>query len=289
MTAIQFYNITKETLENMAKSQGIEDLDKYYTLTDFKAFPQLKDMNEIEQTYMQFAFHGQNATLISNIIDFEENYSLLKEILCDFNPQKVLDKYFTEDCSQKNAEKNLLEAFEQRGVSSNVSKSTKRPNAIMAGYVSMLIDAAIYLKDFTTRNDVVEDLIEHYQNNDVKSLITYFRGRIKSRFSIALTCDFLKEFSLKFDLPKPDVHIKDVLCAYKNLGDNYYHTPKREYECIIHMQELTAQINDELSKINQKPITVYQLDRMIWLICSNKFFLDGKAKNTKDYYLIKIK
>ena len=46
MTAIDFYNVTKVTLENMAKYQGIKDLDKYYRLTDFLAFPQLNKMGE---------------------------------------------------------------------------------------------------------------------------------------------------------------------------------------------------------------------------------------------------
>ena len=289
MTAIEFYNITKVTLENMAKYQGIKDLDKYYRLTDFLAFPQLNKMGEIEQTYMQMAFHGQNATLISNIINFEKNYACLEKILCGFNPKAVLNKYFPQGCSREEAEESLLNQFTINGITSNIGKSTKRPNAIMVGYVSMLLDSALYLSAFNSKREVVEDLKKQYKNNDVKSLITYFRSKIKSRFSIALTCDFLKEFSEEFDLPKPDIHIKDTLCAYKKLVDGYYHTEKREYECIKHMQNLTTEINKELCSKNQKAITVYQLDRMIWLICANKFFLDGKVRNSKDSYLLKIK
>lgn len=289
MTAIEFYNITKVTLENMAKYQGIKDLDKYYTLTDFLAFPQLNKMGEIEQTYMQMAFHGQNATLISNIINFEKNYACLEKILCGFNPRIVLNKHFPQGRSRVAAEESLLNEFATNGIISNTGKSTKRPNAIMAGYVSMLLDSALYLSTFNSKSEVVEDLKKHYKGNDVKPLINYFRSKVKSRFSVALTCDFLKEYSEEFDLPKPDIHIKDTLCAYKRLADNYYHTEKREYECIKHMQELTSEINKELRSNGQKPITVYQLDRMIWIICSNKFFLDGKVKNNKEIYLLKIK
>ena len=105
---------------------------------------------------------------------------------------------------------------------------------------------------------------------------------------IALACDFLKELDTRFDLPKPDIHIKDALCAYYGKEGNYYRTEKREYECIMEMQNLVCEINNELKKQNEKTITVYQLDRMIWLICSNKFFLDGKGKNSKEFYLSKL-
>ncbi len=289
MKAIDFFKITNETLESMAKNRCVNNLEKYYTLTDFLAFPQLKQLGEIEQTYMQIAFHGQNATLISNIVNFEKNYKLIENILCSFNPKEVLNKYFSQKCSKEDAKEKLLEAFAEQKIYSNINKSTKRPNAIMVGYVSMLLDAAVYLKDFKSKQDVIEDLKRNYNNNDVKSLITYFRSKIKSRFSIALTCDFLKEYSEEFDLPKPDIHIKDALCALKDVDEGYYHTEKREYECIQEMQELVCEINQSLKIENKKPITVYQLDRMIWLICSNKFFLDDKTKNSKEDYLSKIK
>lgn len=287
MTPTEFYDITESTLENMAKSYGITDLDKYYSLTDFLAFPQLQHLNEIEQTYFQISFHGQNATLISNIVDFEKNYTVLKKILCNFNPFEVLKIYYPDGASRESAEKNLLDAFTNNGISANLNKSNKRPNAIMAGYVSMLLDAACYLKSFKSKQEVVDDLKANYK--DIKHLVTYFRNQIKTRFSVALTCDFLKEYSEEFDLPKPDIHIKDALCAYYGKEDNYYRTEKREYECITELQNLVREINIELKKQNRKTITTYQLDRMIWLICSNKFFLDGKEKNSKEFYLSKLK
>lgn len=289
MNAIDFYKITNEMVKKMAKNHSVKNLEKYYTLTDFVAFPQLNSMGEIEQTYMQIAFHGQNATLISNIINFEKNYESIKNILCGFNPTRVLNKYFSHGATKEEAVNKLIMSFSERGICANVGKSSKRPNAIMSGYVSMLLDTAMYLKDFKSKKDIVEDLKKHYENNDVRSLITYFRNKVKSRFSVALTCDFLKEYSQEFDLPKPDIHIKDTLCALKGLDKNYYNTEKREYECIKHMQELVCEINQWLISENKTPITVYQLDRMIWLICSNKFFLDDKAMNSKDEYLLKVK
>lgn len=70
---------------------------------------------------------------------------------------------------------------------------------------------------------------------------------------------------------------------------NYYRTEKREYECIRHMQELVDEINLALAAEKGKKISVYQLDRMIRLICSDNFFLDDTTTNSKENYLKKIK
>ena len=70
----------------------------------------------------------------------------------------------------------------------------------------------------------------------------------------------------------------------ENFDEDYYKSKsdKKEYECIGIMQKLVEQINKKLSKEEQ--ITVYQLDRMIWLVCSGNFFLDN-TKGYKDRYL----
>ena len=162
---------------------------------------------------------------------------------------------------------------------------TARKDTLITGYAQALIDCAEYLSWFNNREAVKTDLGLHYKDEtDYESLIEYFREKVPHRFSIALTCDFLKEFDKAFSfLCKPDVHIKDTLCMLLNKKENYYHTPKREYECIGEMQELVSLINEG----EENKITVYQLDRMIWLICSENFFLDG-IRSAKSEYLSKI-
>ena len=100
---------------------------------------------------------------------------------------------------------------------------------------------------------------------------------MKHGFSVALTCDFLKEFDNEFcDLPKPDIHIKNTL-------DSVLEEKKKmnDYEYIRAFQQLVNYINKELSC--DEKITVYQLDRMVWLVCSGKFFLDGVESIKKRY------
>ena len=285
MNAIDFYNVTCETLSDMARMHGVEDLEKYYSLTDFLAFPQLNQLGEIEQAYMQLAFHAQNATRISDIIKFDRNYRSVKAVLCDFSPQAVLDTYRAD--SREASVQLMIAAFAEQGIRSNTEKSAKRPNAILSRYANALLDAAEYLSRFSTKNEVIQDLQAHSANT--KELVGYFRTQITHGFSVALTCDFLKEFSDAFNnLPKPDVHIIDTMRGLYEREPKYYDFDRGAYRCIEDVQALTQEINCHLQENGQSPITVYQLDRMIWLICSNNFFLDNGYKSTKQWYLSKL-
>lgn len=284
MTAIDFYRITCRTLEELARMRGVKDLEKYYFLTDYLAFPQLGSFREVEQAFMQIAFHGQNATMISNIVSFEKNYEALKTVLCDFNPHKFLETY-SANKRDENVSR-LISAFREAGLTWNSGKSTKSPDAIMRRYSNTLLDAAEYLIAFNCKSEIVQDLLVHYQNGDTECLVKYFKEKIKSGFSVALTCDFLKEYAPEFsNLPKPDVHIMDTMRALLNRDKNYYAYDKGAYRCIKDLQNIVGEINCELKKTNEREITVYQLDRMIWLICADKFFLDEGPSNSKALYL----
>ena len=134
----------------------------------------------------------------------------------------------------------------------------------------------MYLSEFDDRKAFLDDLLEHYTNKDAETLIKYFRQKVKHGFSVALTCDFLKEFDEIFcDLPKPDIHIKDTLNSV--LGEK----KRNDYEYIRAFQQLVYDINNELPNVER--ITVYQLDRMVWLMCSGKFFLDEVESIKKSY------
>ena len=63
---------------------------------------------------------------------------------------------------------------------------------------------------------------------------------------------------------------------------------KKEYECINEMKNLTENINKSLK--DEEKLTVYKFDRMIYLVCSQNFFLDKKDRNSiKKIYLEKIR
>ena len=239
----------------------------------------------LSQIFAQLAFHAQNATMISSIVNFAKNQDFLNKTLCNFNPKDFLKKYQT--CDREKDVKKLVESLrfnKNEGLKWDSSKSKpENKDAIIMRYANTLLDGAIYINQFKTREEFLGDLLNHYENKNFKKLIQYFRSKVKHGFSIALTCDFLKEFDIAFsDLAKPDIHIKDTLCVLNGYEDDYYSGTKKEYECIENMQTLVAEINENLPSNNK--ITVYQLDRMIWLICSGRFFLHN-TEDSKTQYL----
>jgi len=289
MDAIKFYKTTENYLNKVAKSRGVTNLTKYYSLTDFHKGGFVNNYQELSQVFVQMAFHAQNATMISNIVNFEKNLAFLDKLTFGFEPKKFLKKYSSND-REKDVEK-LVEVFRYdekknpHGLRWNSNKSKpKNKDAIAKRYANCLLDCSKYLSQFNIRQDVVDDLLKHYTNNDYRKLVKYFRKNIQSGYSVALTCDFLKEFDRKFDLPKPDIHIMDTLTTYYQYDDDYYKkNDSRAFECIDDFVALVEEINTKL----KKSITVYQLDRMVWLICSGKFFLDN-IQDTKTEYLKQI-
>lgn len=289
MTAIEFYRLTEETLNNLAKAYDIKNLEEYNKLTDVISLKNtnFKNLSEIEQVFAQIAFHGQNGTLISNIVDFKENFVFLSNITENFNPIKFLDKYSQYNDSQIDEFKKAVVEDLRKELKWKVKVGSQKPDAIATRYAGILIYTAKYLAKFETKEAVEEDLMSHYENNDYKLLIKYFMGKIPCGFSVPLSCDFLKEFSPKFDLPKPDVHLKSVMNKYMNIS--YGKSDKDNYKCIQDTMNLVKEINGELKKEGKEEITVYQFDRMIYLVCSQNFFLDDKTKGIKKVYLDKIK
>lgn len=89
-----FYDMTARMVADYARLAGVTNLSDYYSLTDYKE----KAINHfgygtIEQVFAQMAFHAQNATMISNIVDFPKNYSALEAAFAGFTPKAFLKKY----------------------------------------------------------------------------------------------------------------------------------------------------------------------------------------------------
>lgn len=283
MTDYTFYQITKTTLEKMADVRGItkEQLQEYYSHTDrFCAF--YNDLTDIPQVFAQMSFHMQNATMISNIVKFDENYSFLKRVTFNYVPTAFLGHYSNPNTKIDDFVNDLRwNPSTNVGLKWNSHKSTNK-DAIAKRFAKSMFECAEYLSNFNSRQEVFEDLRSHSANTS--ALINYFNSKIKTGFSVALTCDFLKEFDTYFEfLPKPDIHIKNVVEALKR---NEY---KKDIDLVAEVQRITENINAQLMEQEESPITVYQLDRMIWLVCTGNFFIPGHPNGSmKQVYISKL-
>lgn len=280
---VLFYNLTQSALEKMAP--GI-DLKKYYELVDYREDDegvQTKGKTGISQVFYLMVSHSQNATMISNVIKFDENYEALNDKLFGFDPIEVCNQYNVTGPVQIGDDivKKLVEELRPKLGWKN-KENQKRPDALAKRFAATALNCAFFLKDFNSKQEVIDELFSHYAGNSFKSFMEYFAQRIPTGFSIALTCDFLKELDKKFnDLAKPDVHIIDTLSELDNNPRKYRNT-KGPYACIERMREIVDIVNREKGD----NITVYQLDRMIWLVCTGNFFLDAP---TKAEYLKSVK
>jgi hypothetical protein len=166
----------------------------------------------------------------------------------------------------------------QEGLKWDSTKSVKKDHIAKLVAQSMF-ECAEYLIQFNSRQEVLNDLQGHAVST--KSLIEYFSSKIKTGFSVALSCDFLKEFDVCFEyLPKPDVHIRNVIEALK--GRSY----QKDIDLVTEVQTMVSNINTQLTSKGDAPITVYQLDRMIWLVCTGNFFIPGHPNGTtKQVYI----
>lgn len=297
MDAKDFYDLTEKTLINLANTKGIDEkeLARYYELTDYDEQSVLMSdyfqKNPMAQLFAQIALHGQNATMLSSIVKFDDNIEFLKDKLCGFDPKEFLKEYPAND--RDNSILRIINTLRydentNQGLKWDSSKSKEgNKDKLIRRFANTLMDAAIFLSKFESKEAFKDNLIKEYHNKNSEQVINYFKSNFSQGFSIALTCDFLKEFDKAFsDLPKPDVHIQDTLCALNSKKKGYYNSSdKRQFKCIKEMQNLTKEINDNLDE--NKKITVYKLDKMIWLICSGSFYLHDRG-NIKQSYLNQI-
>lgn len=274
MSPLEFYKITEKKLKQLADIYEIENLEEYYELTDYNKKMPTSNYKDLSQVFAQLAFHGQNGAKIGNTVNFNANIVTLDNELCKFNPGEFLKKYNLTEINKDNKDseynqKRIEDASETLSKRLCEALHRKDENPHLPRYAKTLLYSAIYVHSFKNKKEIIDDLKVYYE--DEKKLIDYFRKQIPAGFRVALACDFLKEFDKSFDLPKPDTHLMNTLNAF---GINC----KKEYECINEMINLTENINKSLK--DEEKLTVYKFDRMIYLVCSQNFFLDKKDRNS---------
>lgn len=257
-TANSFYNLTKDTFEHLAMAHGYT-ASGTHSISSLFALPKITTINDV---FEQFALHAQNRQRLSNVVKFRVNYRALSGVLMGFDPGRFYSKYGM----------NVPAVATDLAIALKLSK----PGKMINDYAQSLCYGAKYLRAFSSKSDVVADIIgpsrtaatakygsPYTLQQFTECLIDTFRKNIRHGFGIALTCDFLKELDAAFNfLAKPDVHIIDTLSHFISFKG-------KDLDAVFAMQDLTNDINASL--LPTAHITVYQLDKMIWLICSGSF------------------
>ena len=256
-TRTALYQTMRRDLNSLASIVGVREreLQKYLS----------------PNTSQSFLYHLcsslQNSGMMTNTILFRGiNNLIIKEVMCDYDSTLAFKKY--------KSWQDIYNTFLSKGILDKGSRKNKETN--WEKYCKGLYEGLQFLDgggDSLIRELSSSKELNRNNLKKVKDISKRIHG-----LGFALTCDWLKECGCTW-LAKPDTHLNDVIKAFKN-------TRTITDEEVL--EEVYFWANEiELRGIDLD-ITAYKLDRIIWLLCTENFFLDKKSSG-KDALIRKIK
>ena len=268
MTKTDAYELLLELIHGKATSARIteRELNDYFVPEGL-----LKGQNYLER----LASSLQNSGMMHNSIRFnesEERYNHIKNVLCDFDAQKVLSKY--------RDWKELYYALTNNGEEDKgVRKDADDKRTNWGKYAKGLYCGIDFLENNGGQQQIEQLCATPANEAELNKKIKEIKQIEKSIYGLgfALTCDWLKECGCTW-LAKPDIHIK-IVCSAIASEQNAEMTDVD----IVKFVFLFAQ------EVQQKypNVTAYQLDKIIWLICTGNFYLQ-KDKIGRDTILARL-
>ncbi len=176
----------------------------------------------------------------------------LGQVLFDFNPRKVAEKY-----DGRAAE--LLDDIVRR--LQPVGKLRRGARSLWPQFCKTIVSGAVFLGQFRSVDDLYGWIDSLYANVRARpALPLLFSLEIKG-FGFALACDFLKEIGYRH-FGKPDVHVKAIFKGLELVAQD-----AKDYEVYKAMVRV-AQNNG---------VSEYNVDKLFWLVGSGRFYLDGSV------------
>lgn len=188
----------------------------------------------------QLAISLQNSGRMQNSIKYDTNKEKIQTVLNNFTGTTWKDLY-----------NEMIE----HGIHDN-GKKNKETN--WEKYCKGLYDGLQFLN---SNNNTIQNLIDEKPDQINKELLKKVSNITKNIHGLgfALTCDWLKECGCTW-LAKPDAHITAVV---------KYMTGKKEEEKIKE-EDICEYIFNWAKAV---PVSAYQLDKIIWLLCTGNFYL----------------
>lgn len=239
---VTVYQMACNYLEGIVPSEvGLDGLEEYY-LGDKGDFATLVDVFE------RIIESAQNYQRMPNVIKFQERRGRIREILFDYDFDRIIA------ADPEAIYQAFREAFDV--------KSKEGPHNSWRKWTGSVIDAAQFVRDFKNVDDF-KAFVALFDYNALTRMALPLLISTKIRgIGFALACDCLKELGY-LSYPKPDVHMADVFCRL-NLSKN---DPISVFEAIVRM-------SDDCRSLDPSA-TPYKIDKMIWLICSGRFYKHG--------------
>lgn len=216
------------------------ELEKYY-------IGDRMDFNSLEDVYEQIIQSAQNYQRMPNVIKFQGRIERIKSILYDYNIERI-SQYDVEELYQK-----FRHEFDVTGADNNFNSWHKWSKSI--------VDAAKFISDFKDVENFKKFVKQFDYNLLTRMALPLLISTKISGMGFALACDCLKELGYT-SYPKPDVHLIEVFVGARLSSKE----PLSVFESIVRMAEDCKEIDSD--------VTPYKIDKVIWLICSGRFYLD---------------
>ena len=274
MIYLSFYKATYEYLLQKAAAHGVSEIElqKYFAPNtgNGNLFNYYKDA-PMKNLFYRFAYHAQDGNQINNVIKFPIGNDIeaanrrksFDKLLCGFDHSKFLKQYKSVDC--------FFDEFISVMKMNRLSKQSitgQYTRGIPYRYCKSVFSAAQFLSQFKDENELKNKLLS------LGNMSPIFLSFEIYGFAIPLSCDFIKELDwVSFDLPKPDVHIVKLLYELNFIEKDT--GPEASYQAIKKMNQIVLEIQKY-----DNTITAYKLDKILWLICSETFYLHDNKKNT---------
>jgi hypothetical protein len=203
---------------------------------------------DIQSIFRHVVMSAKNAGMMGNVIGKIEDNDNYKEILCNFNPSVIIQRYHG----------NWQELLDCLIAEKAKTRPTIKPGKIWRSYCQSLIDGAYFLNRFSTTQEFHDFVSIFHDNPDALPALPCLLAKEMHGFGFALACDFLKEIGY-YNFSKPDTYLKEIL-------------PKLE---------LSANSDDlvvfrAVTRIaGNAATTAFAVDKLFWLIGSGKFHISN--------------
>lgn len=255
------YDKPYEYLKSISCEQGIteDELKKYFRGDSI-------DVNSLKGLFERFMRSAQNTQRMPNTIKLDERKDKIIEILHNYDLEWI----------SKQKTEVLFDMFRKEFKVQLKNENIK--NNSWYKFSNSIIDSAKFILRF---KDIAEfkEFVEQFNGNTQTrmALALLISKRIKG-FGFPLACDVLKELGY-FDYVKPDTHI---IAFCRQLG-------LCESDNELDVFETMVAITNDVKEIDST-MTPYKLDKMIWLICSGRYYLhDVPTKSHKKAFLEMMK
>ena len=190
---IKAYNYAEQYLKDKAQSNGIQNLDRYFTADGFKT------KNDILKRLINSL---QNRQHFGNVIKLGKNKSRFERILFNYDAEQILQKYHDD--------KEILDIFER--------EFDIKPSDTWIKFSKSVYSASVFMTSFKDHNDFDSFVRLFLRNELTREALPMLLAQKVYGLGFALASDFLKELGY-YQYSKPDVHLKEVFYKLK-LSDN---------------------------------------------------------------------